>query len=153
MTSQAEYHNNRPLLADALPMMSDVDKALALQSNHMLDLIYRKGRHDVVAVAHLADGQTLTGVHAEASQGRASICAEGSLISQSIAARSPIVSIISVLRRNENDYLIEPCGVCAELLIDYYPDTFIWVGTSSAKALRVQARDLLPFHQIRTSRI
>ena len=44
--------------------------------------------------------------------------------------------------------MIEPCGVCAELLSDYWPDARVWVADGDASRA-VAVRDLLPYKKVR----
>lgn len=145
--------SRRPTLKVAYSSMQESDRELAHIAEQLLDRHYVHGRHEVVTAMRLENGSTATGIHMEASQGRSSICAEGVALGQSIEKNSHIMSIISVLRRPDGElYLIEPCGVCAELLFDYCPDATIWVGDKAAMPKQVTVRDLLPFRKSRAGR-
>ncbi|WP_278103607.1 hypothetical protein AB0870_02340 [Microbacterium proteolyticum] len=51
---------------------------------------------------------------------------------------------MSVLRRpGGSEHVIEPCGVCAELLTDYWPNPRVWI-TRGDDTVAVAMRDLLP---------
>jgi cytidine deaminase len=57
-----------------------------------------------------------------------------------------------VLRRPTGTlHLIEPCGVCAELLGDHAPDATVWVAVDDAFG-PVRVAELLPFRRRRTGR-
>ncbi len=49
-----------------------------------------------------------------------------------------------MLRRpGGSEHVIEPCGVCAELLTDYWPNPRVWI-TRGDDTVAVAMRDLLP---------
>jgi cytidine deaminase len=55
-----------------------------------------------------------------------------------------VVSSVSVLRRlGGTRHVIEPCGVCAALLSDYWPEARVWV-TRGDDTMAVTAAELLP---------
>jgi cytidine deaminase len=134
--------------------MDPGDRELALTARDLLTKVYRPGLHEVAAAARLADGAIVTGVHVEASQGRASVCAEGGVASAAAARQAGIVALVAVLRRPDGAayYLIEPCGVCAELLADHHPAAAIWVG-DQGQPVRIQAADLLRYRVSRQRRV
>lgn len=124
--------------------MSDADAELLDAARAQLDAVYREGRHEVVAAFRLADGRIVTGVHVDGSARRSSVCAEGVAAGNVIAAGGTVVAGVSVLRRpGGSEHVIEPCGVCAELLTDYWPDARVWI-TRGDDTVAVAMRDLLP---------
>ena len=103
----------------------------------------------------MSDGAIVTGVHVDGTARRSSVCAEGAAAVAAVAHASGgpvgVVSVVSVLRRPAGtEHLIEPCGVCAELLSDYWPDARVWVTEGDA-ARAVLVRDLLPHKKVRES--
>lgn len=141
----------RPL-ARRTPEMDEADAELLAAATALLDRVYVPGRHEVVAAMRTADGAVHLGVHVDGSARRSSVCAEGVAAGLVIAhgaqgqtpGSSEVTSVLSVLRRVEGTtHVIEPCGVCAELLTDYWPDAGVWV-TRGDDILRVSAADLLP---------
>jgi cytidine deaminase len=146
----------RPLLDGVPAGMSAADAELLGAARGLLEQRYSVGRHEVAAAMRLSDGRIITGLHLEASSSRASICAEGGALAAAVAAvgatDAPISACVSVLRRPGGTWhLIEPCGVCAELLVDYAPDARIWLGTPAGFEPHTM-RELLPFAQKRTGR-
>jgi cytidine deaminase len=139
----------RPL-ARRTPEMDDADAELLTAATALLDRVYVPGRHEVVAAMRTADGAIHLGVHVDGSARRSSVCAEGVAAGLVIAhgaevdGSGEVTSVLSVLRRVEGTtHVIEPCGVCAELLTDYWPDAGVWI-TRGDDILRVSAADLLP---------
>lgn len=142
----------RPVLDGPPPGMSPGDRELLDTATGVLDARYVVGVHEVAAALRLADGRVVTGLHVEATAGRASICAESAALSAAVIAGSPVVSIVGVLRRpGGSRHLIEPCGVCAELLADHAPDASVWVAVGAGFGA-VSALDLLPFRRRRLGR-
>ncbi|WP_160297427.1 cytidine deaminase family protein [Demequina flava] len=119
----------------------------------LLEARYEVRRHEVAAAARLEDGRVVTGIHVEASQGRASICAESGVASAAVAVGLRVVSLVAVVRRPDGtDHLIEPCGVCAELLAEMWPSARVWAGKAGDPAA-VTAEELLPYRHQRIGRL
>ena len=132
--------------------MGEADRALLAAAEAVLDARYVAGVHEVAAALRLADGRMVTGLHVEATAGRASICAESAALSAAVIAGSPVVSVVGLLRRRSGSkHLIEPCGVCAELLADHAPDATVWVAVGAGFGA-VGVADLLPFRRRRVDR-
>lgn len=143
---------DRPVLDGPPAGMSAPDRELLGTASAILDARYRTGVHEVAAALRLADGRIVTGLHVEASAGRASVCAESAALSAAVVAGSPVVSIVGVLQRpGGSRHLIEPCGVCAELLGDHAPDATVWVAVADALA-PVPVATLLPHRRRRAAR-
>ncbi|MFK4759865.1 hypothetical protein ACI3KS_02915 [Microbacterium sp. ZW T5_45] len=110
--------------------MSDEDAELLGRAQDLLRERYLEGRHEVAAAFRLSDGRIVTGIHVDGSARRSAVCAEGVAAGNAIAAAAgaQVVAAVSVLRRaTGEEHLIEPCGVCAEMLSDYWPDARVWV--------------------------
>ncbi|MFT4082379.1 MAG: hypothetical protein QM638_07310 [Nocardioides sp.] len=140
---------SRPPLARP-SAMGDDDAELLMAARRLLEDRYREGRHEVATAWRMADGAIVTGIHVDGSARRSAVCAEGVAAGNAIAhgARPDdppgVEAIVSVLRRRSGSWhLIEPCGVCAELITDYWPDARVWVGRRD-EIVQVSARELLP---------
>jgi cytidine deaminase len=132
--------------------MSESDRELLEAALGLLKARYALGVHEVAAALRLADGRVVTGLHVEATAGRASICAESAALSAAVIAGSPAVSVVGVLRRAAGSlHIIEPCGVCAELLADHAPEAVVWVAVDDGFA-PVAVHELLPFRRRRAGR-
>jgi cytidine deaminase len=132
--------------------MGEGDRELLEAALAILDARYVVGVHEVAAALRLADGSVVTGLHVEATAGRASVCAESAALSAAAIAGSPVVSVVGVLRRPAGTlHLIEPCGVCAELLADHAADASVWVAVGDGFGA-VGVADLLPYRRRRTGR-
>ncbi len=143
----------RPTVAEAARAAPPADRELLEIATTLLDLRYAERIHEVAAAARLASGRVVTGLHVEASQGRASVCAESGVLSAAAVEGEQVVAVVAVLRRPDGGtYLIEPCGVCAEILADRCPDATVWVARRGATE-PVATVDLLPFRHVRTARL
>jgi cytidine deaminase len=132
--------------------MSSADRELLETALELIEAHYVVGVHEVAAALRLADGRIVMGLHVEATAGRASVCAESAALSAAVIAGSPVLSIVGVLRRASGTrHIIEPCGVCAELLADHAPDASVWVAVGDGFA-PVAVRELLPFRRRRVGR-
>lgn len=144
---------SRPELSGPAPGMGEGDAELLSAALGLLGRVYQVGRHEVTTAFRMSDGAIVTGVHVDGTARRSAVCAEGAASGAAIAHAAGrdvgVVALVSVLRRPAGtDHLIEPCGVCAELLSDYWPDARVWVTEGDA-ALAVLVRDLLPHKKIR----
>jgi cytidine deaminase len=130
--------------------MDDADADLLAAARELLESGYRAGRHEVATAWRLSDGTVVTGIHVDGSARRSAVCAEGVAAGNAIAyaagngTSAEVMAIVSVLRRPSGSWhVIEPCGVCAELITDYWPRARVWVGRDGA-IVPIEARDLLP---------
>lgn len=143
---------DRPPLARPAEM-SDADAELLDTARDLLGTVYREGRHEVATAFRMSDGAVVTGVHVDGSARRSAVCAEGAAAGAAVAHAAggavDVVSVVSVLRRPGGSWhVIEPCGVCAELLTDYWPDAGVWL-TRGDDIVRIRASDLLPAKRLR----
>ena len=142
----------RPAL-DGIPVgMGDTDAELLTRAQDLLRARYTLGRHEVASAFRLADGSVVTGLHVESTSGRASVCAETAAISAAAITGEAVLSIVSVLRRpTGTEHLIEPCGVCAELLLEHASGARVWVADDDGHRA-IGVTELLPFARVRTGR-
>ena len=138
--------------------MTPDDRELVIVARDLLERIYVSGRHEVVAAVRTSSGRIYTGVHVEGSSRRSSVCAEGVALGAALAGCATrgepfeVASIVSVLRRPTGTlHLIEPCGVCAELITDYAPEARVWAAPtdSDGEVEPMLARELLPMKRRR----
>lgn len=148
----ASPSSDRPVLDGPPSGMDAADRELLAIATDVLERRYRAGVHEVAAALRLVDGTVVTGLHVEASAGRASVCAESAALSAAVVAGAAVESVVGVLRRPGGTlHLIEPCGVCAELLVDHAPEARVWVAVGDGFG-PVGVAELLPFRRRRTAR-
>ncbi|MCC4248672.1 MULTISPECIES: hypothetical protein [Microbacterium] len=144
--------STRPLLDGVPEGMGEADAALLTRALDLLRSRYVAGCHEVASAFRLADGSVVTGLHVESRSGRASICAESAAVSAAASSGEAVRSIVSVLRRpSGTEHLIEPCGVCAELLNEHAPGARVWVSFQG-RHQAVGVEELLPFAHVRSGR-
>ncbi len=125
------------------------DAELMIVARELLDAVYVPGRHEVASAMRTRDGRIETGVHVDGSARRSTVCAEGVAAGNTIAHGGEVVSIVSLLRRQGGTtHVIEPCGVCADLLADYWPRARVWV-TQGDEIVEMTVSDLLPAKRTR----
>lgn len=140
----------RPPLERPLAM-SDADAELLERARVLIRERYIEGRHEVAAAFRLADGRIVTGIHVDGSARRSAVCAEGVAAGNAVAAAvgAEVVAAVSVLRRvTGEEHLIEPCGVCAEMLSDHWPDARVWITVGDDSVASTFA-GLLPAKRLR----
>ena len=144
---------SRPELDGPPEGMGEGDAELLTTARDLLERVYREGRHEVATAFRMSDGTVVTGVHVDGTARRSTVCAEGAASGAAVAHAAGsdvgVVALVSVLRRRAGTWhLIEPCGVCAELLSDYWPDARVWVTDGDASRA-VAVRHLLPYKKVR----
>lgn len=87
---------------------------------------YRLARHQIGSALVSASGSVYTGIHLEAMVGRASICAEAVALGNAILAQDQNLLVLASVRNpkpteTSEARLVPPCGLCRELLLDYFP--------------------------------
>ncbi len=134
--------------------MGEGDAELLRVARGLLEGCYRQGRHEVATAWRMSDGAIVTGLHVDGSARRSAVCAEGVAAGNAVAhvagldsaglASVGVEAVISVLRRPTGTWhVIEPCGVCAELITDYWPGARVWVARGGV-IVALSARELLP---------
>lgn len=128
--------NMHPLTAE--------DEALIAAARRTLLRAYHPDRHTVGSAVRAGSGQVYTGVNIE-SVG-AGPCAEPVALGAAISAgESTLLTIVAVGGFEEPGYVLNPCGNCRQMMIDYAPDMLVIVGDGRGAHFKVYARDLLPF--------
>lgn len=103
---------------------------------------FTEGKHHVTAALRTSQGGVFRAMHVEATVGRAAVCAEAIAIGMALAEADARIDTIVAVDRNGN--VMPPCGICRELILDYFPDARVIVPASDGAAA-VQIAGLLPF--------
>jgi len=86
----------------------------------------------------------LRGVNVESAG--AGPCAEPVALGAAISAgEQGLLAIVAVGGFDAPGYVLNPCGNCRQMMIDYAPDMLVIVGDEHGAHFKVRARDLLPF--------
>jgi cytidine deaminase len=104
-------------------MLNQQDSALLEQARSVLKERFKQDWHHVGAALRTRSGKTFAAVHLEAYVGRIAVCAEAIAIGMAAAeGATEIETIVAVNRRGE---VVDPCGMCRELISDYSPEALV----------------------------
>jgi len=122
--------------------LDETDHALLAAARETLLRAYHEERHTVGAAIRAASGRVYTGVNIEACA--AGPCAEPIALGAAITAgERAFETIVAVGGRDEPGYVLNPCGNCRQMMIDYAPEMMVIVEYEG-QVCKVRARDLLP---------
>lgn len=120
---------------------------LIKKAQNLLKERYEKeGHHIIVAAALLSEkGNIYTGLHVGTTQPSVATCAEIIAIGQALMAEKDIQIALIVAVRDEEGYIISPCGKCREYIADYGKNAQVIVPEENEKGYEVVSiHDLLP---------
>ncbi len=124
--------------------LDEADEALIAAARETLLHAYHEVRHSVGAAVLAASGKVYTGVNVESCG--AGPCAEPVALGAAISAgEQGLLAIVAVGGFDAPGYVLNPCGNCRQMMIDYAPDMLVIVGDEHGAHFKVRARDLLPF--------
>lgn len=112
-------------------------------------------RHAVASALRTRDGQVFTGLHIGGTVARVSLCAEAVALSQAIMNGCTDLDIIVALHHTSDtgsgstSKIVNPCGMCRELLSDYAPDLRVIVPDDRGEPTSIPINELLPRKFIR----
>ncbi|EFL32274.1 cytidine deaminase [Streptomyces viridochromogenes DSM 40736] len=117
-----------------------VDHELIQAATHVAETRCRGDHHTVAAAARARDGRIVTAVNVYHFTGGP--CAELALIG-AVAAQGvyELDTIVAVGDRGRG--VVPPCGRCRQVLLDYFPDVKVIVGTDG-RPRTVPITELLP---------
>lgn len=132
------------------------DDLVQMASEHIQEH-FVQGRHQIAAAILDAEGQVHRGVHLEAMVGRASICAEAVALGAAVQRTRARLTMIAAVRHplrgevHAHPFLVAPCGLCRELLLDYGPQMKVVLpGHSPQVPNIVDLASLLPIKYVGT---
>lgn len=108
---------------------------------------YEKDGHHIVVAAALAteSGHIYTGLHLGTTQPSVATCAEIITIGQALLAEKEMKIAMIVAVRDEDGYIISPCGKCREYIADYGPNATVIVPSENKIGYEVASiHHLLP---------
>jgi len=139
-----------------LPMtpLSREDEALISAANSLILKRGEYGRHHIACALRTGKGQQVIGLHISANVGVGSICAEGAAIAEAIKYEpntiERIVSVRHTFATEHSTEIVQPCGRCREVILEYGPDAFVIMSTLGGYSLVEIARLLpLPFYRLK----
>lgn len=108
---------------------------------------YAPKRHVIAAAAMGESGKIYTSVNLDCYLRRAAVCAEGAAITQAMTAGEKHIKAILALRYDPGQgepWLVSPCGVCRELILDYGEGADIYLPDGHGGAQIMTVADILP---------
>ena len=101
-------------------MATTVDEELVNIAKELIAKRYKDGCHHIASTLRTTSGSIFSGVHVEAYVGRITVCAEA--IAIGAAATAGDTSIETIVAVNELGDIVSPCGMCREIISDYFPE-------------------------------
>ena len=103
---------------------------------------YDAERHTVGAAVRTRDGSVYVGVNLE---GIHSPCAEPVAVGAALTAgNAEIEAMVAVCRLGRRYPILNPCGTCRQMLLDYAPRAYALVAGPGGRPRRLGAAALLP---------
>jgi cytidine deaminase len=128
--------------------MTDKNFEALYQTAH--DLIksrYTPKKHVIGAAVIAGSGKIYSAVNLDSHLRRAAVCAEGAAIAIAMSAGEAKITSILALRydaETDTSWIVSPCGVCRELILDYGEDATVYVPASDNQPHTMTASDILP---------
>lgn len=108
---------------------------------------YQPRRHVIAAAAMGNSGKIYTSVNLDCYLRRAAVCAEGAAITMAMSEGEGGIKAILALRYDPErgePWLVSPCGVCRELILDYGEGATIYLPDGHGGAQVMTIADILP---------
>ena len=127
---------------DTYPLTPE-DETLIAAARQTLLGAYHDVRHTVGSAVLAGSGKVYTGVNVESAG--AGPCAEPVALGAALSAgEKQLLTIVAVGGLDDPGWVLNPCGNCRQMMIDYAPDMLVIVGDERGAHFKVRARDLLP---------
>jgi cytidine deaminase len=127
-------------------MLNQQDNELLEQARTIIKKRFRQDWHHVGAALRTRSGKTFAAVHLEANVGRIAVCAEAIALGMAAAeGDTDIETIVAVNRRGE---VVDPCGMCRELISDYSPEATVIIPSDKGEIV-MAISTLLPHKYVR----
>jgi cytidine deaminase len=127
-------------------------------TNQNFDLLYKTAheliksrytprKHVIAATVVGGSGKLYSAVNLDSHLRRAAVCAEGAAIAIAMSAGEEKITSLLALRYNpetDTSWVVSPCGVCRELILDYGEAATIYVPNENGEPKIETAAGLLP---------
>jgi len=122
------------------------DKLIAQARALIQERYCKEGHHSVVAAALLTkSGKVFTALNAGTNQPSIATCAEIIAIGMANTDDPNMQIDMIVAVRDQDGYVISPCGKCREYIVDYGPEARVVVPADNTKGYEVvSAKSLIP---------
>lgn len=126
-------------------MMNKADQLIQAAQNLLKARYQKEGHHAVVAAAVLTkSGQIYTAINLGTTQPSIATCAEIIAIGMAHTAQIDMEIDMIVAVRDQNAYIVSPCGKCREYIADYGPHAQVIIPADHNSYKIVPIADLLP---------
>lgn len=128
-------------------MTDSTFQTLYQSASDLIKSRYEPKRHVIAAAAMGASGKIYTSVNLDCYLRRAAVCAEGAVITQAMTAGEKNITAIVALRYDPEQgepWIVSPCGVCRELILDYGEGAKIYLPDGRGGAQTMTIADILP---------
>jgi len=109
---------------------------------------YAPRKHVIAAAVMGASGNIYTAVNLDCHLRRAAVCGEGAAIAIAMSAGEERIKAVLALRHDPKQskdlWVVSPCGVCRELIMDYGPDAAVYMPDQQDGAHTMSSEALLP---------
>ena len=108
---------------------------------------YAPRKHVIAAAVMGGSGKIYSAVNLDSHLRRAAVCAEGAAIAIAMSAGEEKITAVLALRYDPETgepWVVSPCGVCRELILDYGQDAAVYVPNGANQPNVMIASDLLP---------
>lgn len=114
-----------------------------------ITMLYEDDKHHVGAAIRTKTGEIISAVHIEAYIGRVTVCAEAIAIGSAISNGQKDFDTIVAVRHPYSDEVdrrikvVNPCGICRELISDYAPECFVLLEING-ELIKTAISELIP---------
>ena len=125
------------------------DRALIDAAGRLIRRFYAPDRHHVGGAIRAKDGRVFAAVNLGAYVGRCALCAEGAVLAKAVSEGATEFDTIVAVRWKGRGapQVVNPCGICRELLVDYGDPAVI--HRREGRLRKTRASRLLPARYVR----
>lgn len=111
------------------------DNELIAKAKAKIEDTFEEKHHRLVTAVLTEEGNTYYGINLQLDRiRRASACSDSGAISNAVLNKEKPILIVAVrkpaaVEPNQETKVVNPCGLCREMLTDYYPDINVIVTT------------------------
>lgn len=122
------------------------DKLIKTAQKLLKERYMKEGHHFVVAAALVTEaGNIYSALHLGTNQPSLATCAEIITIGHAATAEKDMKIKMIVAVRDQDGYVISPCGKCREYIADYGPDAEVIMPAENKKGYEVVSiKELIP---------
>jgi len=129
--------------------LSPQDQQLIQTASDFIKHRFLQDHHHLATAIRTTNNDIILGFNMEGSFGCNDICAEQIALGKALSEGKTQIETMVTVRHPEEDSLkqeievVNPCGKCRELILDYAPKAFVIMQTENSFA-KFPAKELLP---------